>query len=130
MKPRDTLLIAVAAAALLSPVAAAAQSWSWHGGDYSGGYGYRQAFRGYPEFQGLKSHIRQEVREGLNDGWLDEDQARDVHRRLDWVPRREQREFGEHGWQLPPGDREQIRSSLDQIDRSIDESRDEGGAGY
>ena len=127
MKPRDKLLAALALGVLATPVAAAAQAWGGYGGDYRGDYTYRQAFRGYPEFQGLKSHIRQEIREGLDDGWLDQDQARDMYRRLDWVQRREQREFGEHGWRLPPGDREQIRSSLRQIDRSIDEARDEGG---
>jgi hypothetical protein len=127
---RNKLLAALAVGLLASPVAAAAQSWGGYGGDYRGDYGYRQDFRGYPEFQGLKSHIRQEIREGLSEGWLDRGQGRDMYRRLDWVQRREQREFREHGWRLPEGDRDQIRSMLNQIDRSIDEARDEGDNGY
>lgn len=135
MKLRDTILIAVTTAALAAPLAVSAQSWGWYGGggrgDYSGYRGgYQQTFRGYPEFQGLKSHIRQEIRDGLQDGWLDQDQAQDLYRRLDWVQRSEQREFREHGWQLPYNDRAQIRSSLNNLDRAIDQARDEDGDDY
>jgi opacity protein-like surface antigen len=122
-----TLLVAASSATLALPIAASAQSW---GGDYSGGqwgYGYRQAFAGYPQFRDEKAHIRAEIREGLNDGWLDRDQAGDLYRQLQWVQRREAREFGAHGWSLPPWDQQQIRSSLDQIDKQVDQARDSGG---
>jgi hypothetical protein len=125
-----TLLVAAGLAALALPAAASAQAWG--GGDYGrpgygGGYGY--GFAGYPQFRDEKAHIRAEIREGLNEGWLDRGQAGDFGRRLQWVQRREAREFQEHGWSLPDWDQQRIRASLDQIDRAIDEARDAGDEG-
>jgi len=124
MQFKAKLLIILGATLVATPLAASAQGW---GGDYGGDWRYRPSFGGYPEFQGEKAHIRDEIRQGLREGWLDRDQAGDMFRRLQWVQRREAREFGEHGWNLPYWDRQQIRSSLDQIDRSVDQARDRGG---
>lgn len=116
-------LAAAAAAALALP--AAAQSWN---GDYASQWGYsRYAFRDYPEFRGEIAHIRGEIREGVEEGWLDDDQARDMQWSLRRVQSEEAQEFREHGWRLPPNDREEIRSDLDRLDQSIDQARDEGG---
>ena len=121
-----TLLAAASLAAMALPLTAAAQPWG--GGDYyrQGGYGYHQSFSGYPQFRREKAHIRSELQEGLNEGWLDQDQANDFYRQLQWVQRREAREFGAHGWSLPSWDQQQIQASLDQIDRSVDEARNSG----
>jgi len=114
-------LSAVALTATALP--AAAQSW---GGDYwrsRSGHG----FQDYPEFRGEIAHIRGEIREGINEGWLDDGQARQVRWRLQQVQYREAREFRFHGWNLPDSDREQIRSDLDQLDHWVDQVRDQGG---
>ncbi len=118
-----TLMISLAAAAVCGiALPAAAQSW---GGDYSAGWGY--AGRGsfdYPEFRGEVAHIRGEIRDGLEQGWLGDDEARRLSfglRRIQW---REMREFGVHGWDLPVYDQASIRASLDALDRQVDAARD------
>ena len=120
-----SLLVAAGLASLVLPATASAQAWG--GGDYgrpSWGEGY--GFTGYPQFRDEKAHIRAEIREGLNEGWLDRDEARDFGRQLQWVQRREAREFQEHGWSLPAWDQQSLRARLDQIDRAIDQARDSG----
>ena len=122
------LLAAASLAAVALPFAASAQPWG--GGDYNRAawdYGHYRAFAGYPQFRDEKAHIRAEIREGVEEGWLDDDQAADLYRRIQWVQRREMREFAEHGWSLPDWDQQQIKASLDQIDRSVDLARDGGG---
>lgn len=123
---RNALLAGLAAGALAAPIAASAQSWG--GGDYSRGwnYGYRQSFRGYPQFQGIKSHIRQEIRQGLDEGWLDEDQVQDLTQRLQSEQWQESREYRFHGWNLPYDDQARLRDQLNELDRTVDQARDEG----
>jgi hypothetical protein len=129
MLMRKTLLAGLAVGALAMPLLAAAQSWG--GGDYNrgSGYGYRNAFRGYPQFQGAKAHIRAEIRQGVSEGWLDSEQAQDMYRSLQQEQWQETREFRAHGWNLPSDDQEQLRDALDEIDQSIDQARDEGDQG-
>lgn len=115
-------LVATAACGAAAP--ALAQGW---GGDY-GWRHQRQAFSDYPEFRGEIAHIRAEIRDGQNDGWLEDDQARGLYWRLFQVRSREAQEFRAHGWGLPDDDRYEIRTQLDQLDRDIDAARDaEGG---
>lgn len=119
------IILGLSAIALLgAAVPASAQQW---GGDYGARWNNpgRYAFRGYPEFRGEKAHIRSEIREGLEEGWLDEDQAQNLTQELWQVQQQESREFRVHGWSLPYQDRAAIRSSLDELDHSIDEARDE-----
>jgi hypothetical protein len=105
---------------------AAAQTWGSGYSDYwQGRYGYR--FQDYPEFRGEIAHIRAELREGANEGWLDDGQARQLSWRLRQVQIREAREFRYHGWNLPSDDRAQIRSDLDQLDHWVDQARDASG---
>ena len=120
------LLAAISLIAVTMPFAASAQGW---GGDYDRqwGEGYGQRFSGYPQFQGEKAHIRAEIRQGLNEGRLDWNEARGLYRQLEQVQRSEAHEFGEHGWALPYEDQREIRSKLDRIDRSVDDARDFGG---
>ena len=114
--------VTVAAAAL----PAAAQTWGASNGDYWRGR-YSYGFQDYPEFRGEIAHIRAEIRQGVNEGWLDGGQARQMSWRLRQVQSREAREFSFHGWNLPDDDRAQIRASLDQLDHWVDQARDAGG---
>lgn len=137
MTPRKIIALAAGAAVLSLPLVAAAQSWSPYGGQYGGQYaggdygygrgGYVARFEGFPEFRGLKAHIRQEMRQGLREGWLDGEEARDINVRLWRVQQQEFREFQEHGWSLPGEDRAEIRADLSEIDAMVDRARDGDG---
>jgi hypothetical protein len=94
----------------------------YDGRDYGGDY--HRDFHGYPQFRDETAHIRAEIDEGLHEGWLDNHQAAYFHHELQRVEYREAREFGDHGWALPPWDQQQIRASLDRIDRGVDRVRD------
>jgi hypothetical protein len=114
-------LAAVAATAVAAP--SFAQGWGGYGDYWRGQYG----FQDYPEFRGEIAHIRGEIRQGINEGWLQGDQARQLGWRLRQVQYREAREFRYHGWDLPADDRAQIRSDLNQLDHWVDQVRDDGG---
>ena len=138
MTLKTRLVIAACLAAVCAPAAASAQTWggnswggnSWggnsRGGDYGARmtYGDRYAFRGYPEFRDEEMHIRAEIRQGLQEGWLDWDQAREFTQQLRRIQWDEAREFRAHRWNLPEADSADIRSSLHQLDSVIDEARD------
>jgi hypothetical protein len=98
----------------------------YEGGPPDDGDGWRGGFHGYPQFRDEEAHIRAEIEDGRHEGWLGDDQARYFHHQLEWIDSREMREFNEHGWDLPPWDQQQIRASLDRIDRSVDQARDYG----
>jgi hypothetical protein len=85
---------------------------------------YHHRFYGYPQFRDEKAHIRAEIDQGVHQGWLGDDQATYFYRQLQRVEYRETREFGDHGWSLPPWDAQQIRASLDRIDHGVDRARD------
>jgi len=121
------LVLGLAAATLTATaLPAAAQGYYGGYGDYWRGR-YNYGFQDYPEFRGEIAHIRGEIRQGINEGWLDDGQARQVGWRLRQVQYREAQEFRYHGWSLPDDDRAQIRSDLDQLDRWVDQLRDAGG---
>ena len=131
---KTTLMIGLAAAAVCGlAMPAAAQTWG--GGDYNSGWGsQRYQFTDYPQFRGEIAHIRGEIRQGVEQGWLGDDEAQRLNaglRRIQW---REMREFGYHGWNLPYDDQASIRASLDNLDRQVDQARDvsygEGGVRY
>ena len=125
-------IIGLAAATVF---AGAAQAQGYNG---QGGYGYqrggdyyaRQASWDYPEFRNLSWHIRSEIRQGLRDGWLDEDRAGDFTRQLRGIQAQERAEYREHGWGLPQDDRDEIRDRFDRLDHAVDWARDHHGADY
>jgi hypothetical protein len=131
MSLKTPLLIVASLAALAAPVIASAQSWwgwdvaDYNRSDFSRGYGY--GFAGYPQFRDEKAHIRAEIRQGLDEGWLDQGEASRLFSQLRGVQQRETREFREHGWSLPSWDQRAIRSNLDQVDRQVDQARDQEG---
>jgi hypothetical protein len=85
--------------------------------------GQPAAFRGYPEFTRIEAQISREIEQGLSDNSLDRNGAADLNARLQRIQDHEMREFEEYGWNLPEGDRAQIRQELDQLDRWVDETR-------
>ncbi|HWF76585.1 MAG TPA: hypothetical protein VN694_05350 [Caulobacteraceae bacterium] len=109
--------------------AAHAQSYDGHGwyGQQRGDYYDRRAGWDYPEFRDVAWHIRAEIQQGLQDGWLDGDEAGDFGRQLRGIQAQELAEYREHGWGLPQDDREEIRERLDRLDHALDAARDQGG---
>jgi len=122
MTPKNLVLVAAGVAALALPAAAQAQSY-WRGYDaprYTPQGDYYGRLEGYPEFRGLEQHLRREIADRDLPPWQAE-RFRDELRRIQW---QEQREFREHGWRLPDGDRYEIRSRLQQLDARVDRARD------
>lgn len=136
MTPKTLILLAAGAAALALPAAAQAQPyWGGYGQSRAyyqpnydpprGDYGWRdrdgdRGFDGYPEFRGIKQHIRRE----LNDADISPREAEYFMGELRRIQWQEQREFREHGWRLPESDRYEIRYQLQQLDARVDRARD------
>lgn len=97
-------------------------------GDYydrGRGWGWGQRFPGYPEFRGPEAHIRREIQEAVREDMIAPDDARELMEQLRRIQWGEQREFQAHGWNLPDDDRQRIRDELDQLDRQVDQIRQE-----
>ena len=129
-----TAVLAASLLALAAPAVASAQpgsgdrpfsGYGGYGDRDRGDYDHRPAFQGFPEFAAEKFHIRQEIRQGRYQGWLRDWSAERLSDGLRRIEDQERREFQEHGWHLPGGDRARIRASLDQLDRAVDRARDE-----
>lgn len=126
---------ALSAAALVLPGVAAAQQYyapspyrqiqyyDQRRGDFDRDEGRR--WGSYPEFRGIENHIREEIRSGVRDDLLERDDARDLMGQLRDIQMQESREFRVHGWNLPGDDRQRIRARLEQLDRLVDQTRDE-----
>jgi hypothetical protein len=82
-------------------------------------------FSGYPEFRRSEAHIAHAIQEGLSDNSLHQNEAADLNGRLQRIRDHEMRVFHEHGWNLSDSDRAEIRQELDQLDRWVDEIRQE-----
>lgn len=80
---------------------------------------------GYPEFRRMEDHIREEIREGVREDLIEPEDARDLMGQLRDIRMDEMREFQVHGDRLPYDDRDQIRRRLIQLDRQVDEIRNE-----
>ena len=132
MKFKMIVLMAVSAASVITATAASADPWFGRDRDHWDRYAYagygdydrRDYFRGYPEFSGVTFHIRQEISQGVRDGWLNRWTADRLNREVNGVAAWEGREFDAHGWGLPGDDRARIRTALDRIDHEVDEARD------
>jgi opacity protein-like surface antigen len=148
MTLRKMILLAAGAVALALPAAASAQqydqrdygqqTYSQQGygqqgygqrdygqdrGDFNGG---RRGGAGvYPQFRSIEAHIRQEIREGLRDGVIEADDAQDLMQQLRGIQNQEMREYRVHGWNLPYDDQTRIRAQLGQLDRQVDQIRNE-----
>jgi hypothetical protein len=137
------ILLAASAAALAAPAAASADPYGnrydnrpYNGqyggyyqprGDYGRGYGDygARSFPGYPQFRGIETHIRGEIQNGLRDDTLDRDGAGELFAQLQQIRYDEMREFRVHGWNLPYDDQMRIHEELQQLDRQVDQTREE-----
>ena len=136
MSPKTIILIGASAAALLLPAAASAQSYYGQG---SGGYGrptysqphgdYNRRRRDgqgvYPQFRGIEQHIRSEIYDGVRQDLLQRDDAQDLLGQLRDIQAQEWREYRVHGWNLPYADQARIQQRLTELDRLVDQTRDE-----
>ena len=141
MTPKTLILMAAGAAALALPAAVQAQPyWGGYGAPQPyyqpsydpprydaprGDYGWRdrdgdRGFDGYPEFRGIKQHIRRE----LSDPDISPREAQYFMGELRRIQWQELREFREHGWRLPDHDRWEILSRLQQLDARVDRAAD------
>jgi hypothetical protein len=81
--------------------------------------------QGAPELAEMEAHIRTAIREGVRDDLIPRDDARDLEGRLQDIQSRERRAYRRDGYRLSDYDRRMFRSELDQLDRMVDDIRDE-----
>jgi hypothetical protein len=145
MTPKTLILLAVGAAAIIAPAAASAQGYYDQFGQRSydqridaqyrqpsygqprGDYGQdrRSGYGAYPQFRGMEQHIRAEIMLGLREDLIERDDARDLLSQLRDIQTQEWREYRVHGWNLPYDDQARIQARLNQLDRLVDEIRDQ-----
>ena len=82
-------------------------------------------FTGYPQFKGIEAHIHSEIVDGVRDDLIQRDDARDLLGQLRTIQIQEAREYRGYGWNLPEQDQIRFRDQLDQLDRLVDQIRDE-----
>ena len=146
---RDLLLLTATAATLGVPALASAQAYRdqdqqgygydrpqpsydrpqygddgrHRGGDY---YQSSRSNSGpYPQFRGIEQHIRSEIYRGMREDMIDHDGARDLLSQLRDIQAQEWREYRVHGSKLPYDDQGRIRERLAELDRLVDQTRDE-----
>ena len=134
MSPTKIVLLAAGVAILACPGAASAQPEyrqpSYEGqrdyGQPAGDYGVRRGrFSGYPQFRDIEAHIRSEIVQALGDDLIERADARDLMGQLRDIRAQEAREYRVHGWNLPRDDDERIRAQLGELERRVDQMRDE-----
>ena len=139
MSPKTIMLMAASAAALIAPAAASAQPYYGQYGQGSNGYGqptygqphgdYNRGRRDrqgvYPQFRGIEQHIRSEIYDGVREDLLQRDDAQDLLAQLRDIQAQELREYRVHGWNLPYEDQTRIQQRLNELDRLVDQTRDE-----
>jgi hypothetical protein len=124
MTIRTFLAAAASVAALSAPAYALAQS----AGDISAArdYAVLEGFHGYPELRAEKDRIRDQIRQGRDDGSLSLDQARDFRAELARIQDDEALNFRDSGWTLPVNVRQDLRASLDDLSEAVDDARTPG----
>ena len=92
----------------------------------AGDYGARHGrFPGYPQFRDLEAHIRGEIAQAVRDDMIEREGASELMGELRDIQAQEAREFRVHRWNLPNDDDQRIRDRLDELDRQVDQMRDE-----
>ena len=82
-------------------------------------------FTGYPQFKAVEAHIRREIIDGVRDDLIQRDDARDLLGQLRTIQSQEARIYRAYGWNLPERDETRFRNQLDQLDRAVDQIREE-----
>jgi hypothetical protein len=90
-----------------------------------GDYDQRRSYGSYPQFRSIEAHIRSEIQSGLRDDLIAPDDARDLMSQLRQIQYQEAREYRIHGWNLPGDDAQRIQEQLTELDRTVDETRQE-----
>jgi hypothetical protein len=96
------------------------------GPGYYGGQSYGDNDRGeaiYPEFARTEDHIRDAIRQGLQEGWIPQDAAHHLFDRLHEIRAHERRAYEVHGADLPHDDRMRIHNDLRDLDHRVDRYR-------
>jgi hypothetical protein len=124
MNPSKILLSALGAATLALPAGSAAQDYARADGRgaYEPGYDDRQNFAGYPEFRSFEMRILEKIDEAVDREAIEQKDAQDLMGQLRDIQDEEARAFRFYGWELPVEDRYDIRSALNRLDRSVDET--------
>jgi hypothetical protein len=94
-------------------------------GDNVRGSGYAQSGQSDPELARLEAHIQQQIRDGVRDDLIQRDDARDLEGQLQNIQSREQSQYRRSGYQLSDYDRRAYRSELNQLDREVDDIRNQ-----
>ena len=92
-------------------------------GDF--GHGRHGHWGVYPQFRPIEQHIQHEIDEGMREDMLMPDDAHELVGQLHRIQYEEAREYRVHGWNLPYDDQVRIQGELHQLDRAVDETRDE-----
>ena len=133
------LMMVVASVVVLAAGGASAQSYYGGYGQSDDGYGqgynhqpygdyqrYGGAGYGpYQQFRGVERHIQSEIASGLREDLIERDDARDLMAQLRDIQRQEWREYRVHGTYLPGDDQERIQARLNELDRLVDQIRDQ-----
>jgi hypothetical protein len=82
-------------------------------------------FSGYPQFNGMEAHIRSQIVDGVRDDLIQRDDVRDLLGELRAIQVQEAIEYRVHGWDLPDQDQIRLRDQLQQLDRLVDQIREE-----
>ena len=93
------------------------------GDDYRGRRDYGRG--SYPQFRGMEQHIRSAIERAVRADMIQRDDAPDLMNQLRQIQYQEQREMSRHGYNLPRDDEQRIREQLAQLDRQVDEMRQE-----
>ena len=152
MKTRDKMMLMIASAAVAVPLAVFAQSYDQGYAQYPNGqpeysqpeyarpdygppgydqprgdFGQERRMRAgvYPQFRPIEQHIQHEIQDGLREDMLMPDDAHQLIGELRRIQYEETREYRVHGWNLPYDDQSRIGAELNQLDRTVDETRDE-----
>ena len=78
---------------------------------------------GYPEFRHMELRIHDHIRDGVRDGVIHHDDARDLMQQLRDIRGEEMRQYRDHGDYLPPDDRVRLRMRLRELDRLVEQVR-------
>ena len=79
----------------------------------------------YPQFRAIEGHIQYEIQDGLREDLLMPDDAQDLTGQLRQIQYDEMREYRVHGWNLPWNDQARIQGELNDLDRTVDEIRNQ-----
>jgi hypothetical protein len=94
-------------------------------GDNARGGDYARGGQGDPDLVRRETRIEQQIREGVRDDLIQRDDARDLEGELRDIQSREQSQYRRSGYRLSDYDRRAFMSELNQLDRQVDDIRNQ-----